>query len=86
MRVRQLFGAGEDRLSAIAGTQVPTVGIDIPDLSVFYRVEAPVEQLSHLAAELLDQEIVTAAYVEPRGETPLAKHLPSRPAQRPVPL
>jgi len=78
VRVRQLFGASEDRLSAIAGTQGPAVGIDIPDLSVFYRVEAPAGQLSDLAAELLDQEIVTAAYVEPRGETPLAKHLLGR--------
>ena len=51
------------------------MGIDIPDLSGFYRVEAPVEQLNDLAAELLDQEAVTAAYVEPHSEPPVVRHL-----------
>lgn len=65
--LRPLFGVSEDRLlqeAAARGEQ----DHEVPNLSVFYRVDAPDEALDELAAELLEQDVVEAAYVKPAPE------------------
>jgi hypothetical protein len=55
-RLRPLFGPGEERLRAGArGSATSTAGdessVQMSDLSLYYRVEAPDESLEALAAE-----------------------------------
>lgn len=66
-----LFGDSEDQLqqevssmAAAADIEEETLG-EIPDLSVFYRVEAPEDKLEALAAKLCACASVEAAYVKP---------------------
>src|SRR5262245_27247041 len=41
--IRPLFGETEERLQAIAANMAAAGALDVPDLSVYYRVEAPDE-------------------------------------------
>jgi hypothetical protein len=66
--LRPLFGVSEDRLQARSRSLVPGAGRDVPDLSYFYRVEAPEERLDDLADQLREMEEVEAAYVKPPAE------------------
>jgi hypothetical protein len=81
--LRPLFGLSEDRLrsqmdavasSAAAASDVPEA---VPDLTLFYRVEAPGESLEQLAEELRADPLVEAAYVKPPGEPPEMTIVPS---------
>jgi hypothetical protein len=70
--LKPLFGATEERLQHEASL-LPAAqrGEEVPDLSVFYRVDAADdEDLHQLATELLQQEAVEAAYVKPQAELP----------------
>jgi hypothetical protein len=69
VRLVPLFG-NEDRLIARAATAAADSGRGGPDLSVFYKVEAPASRLQALADQLLKQESVEAAYVKPPAEPP----------------
>jgi hypothetical protein len=60
----------EDRVRRQASEAAATAVADMPDLSVYYHVEAPIERLGELAEELLDTEGVAGAYVKPPGEPP----------------
>lgn len=66
-RLVPLFGATEERAAA-ASASVPGA----PDLSVFYKVEAPDAELDALAARLAAAAGVVAAYVKPAAEPPVA--------------
>jgi Subtilase family/FG-GAP-like repeat len=74
--LRPLFGLSEDRLrsqmDAVAGSAAAASGVPeaVPDLTLFYRVEAPEESLEQLAEELRADPLVEAAYVKPPGEPP----------------
>ena len=66
-----LFGDSEDQLqqemsamAAAADIEVETMG-ENPDLSQFYKVEAPEDKLEALAAQLCSCTSVEAAYVKP---------------------
>lgn len=65
---RPLFGSSEERLLEQAAAQPAEQDFEFPDLSVFYRVEAPDEALDDLATALVQQETVSAAYVKPAAE------------------
>lgn len=65
-----LFGISEDRIQQRVSALAIPEGETAPNLSVFYRVDAPDEQLDNLAARLADLEIVEAAYVKPPAEPP----------------
>jgi hypothetical protein len=67
--IRPLHGP-EDRVRRRASEAAATAVADTPDLSVYYRVEAPVDRLGELAEELLESEGVAGAYVKPPGEPP----------------
>lgn len=69
--LRPLFGR-EDRMAARMADVAPDSSIDIPDLTAFYRVDAPDERLDELADRLRDVEGVESAYVKPPAEPAVA--------------
>jgi Subtilase family len=66
--LRPLFGASEERIRYETSNIVAAAGIQIPDLSVYYRAEAPDDQLDALAGELARLDVVLGAYVKPPAE------------------
>lgn len=68
--LKPLFGLSEERLRFDAASLSSTEGVPVPDLSIYYRVEAPDERLDELAAGLRRQPGVLAAYVKPPAEPP----------------
>lgn len=67
--IRPLFGVAEDRLAAGARAAAGAPeGAVVPDLSLYYRVEAPDDRLDKIAAELRTHEAVRAAYIKPPAE------------------
>jgi subtilisin family serine protease len=65
--VRPLFGADASRLRLDA-TAPPMPGARIPDLSGYYRIDAPDEQLEMIANKLRATDEVRAAYIKPAAE------------------
>ena len=65
-----LFGPSEARVRAEAAFAAEAAP-EMPDLGLFYRVEAPPERLADLAAELREEEAVEAAYLKPGGALPV---------------
>jgi hypothetical protein len=66
--ITPLFGRGEERLIARAAHVMAETGVAVPDLSIFYKVEAPTERLNDLAQQFREQEMIVAAYVKPPAE------------------
>lgn len=63
--MKPLFGASEERVLRELKQLASTTSGNIPDLSRFYRVEAPDDRLEWLAEQLRTQPHVEAAYVKP---------------------
>lgn len=63
--VRPLFGHDEERVRLATASVQEERGVEVPELSVYYRVRAPEERLEEVAAALREQEVVEAAYVKP---------------------
>src|SRR5688572_11258765 len=61
-----VFGSTEERLHDQATAELTEVRP--PDLSVFYRVEAPPEDLERLASELVQADAIETAYIKPPAE------------------
>jgi hypothetical protein len=74
--IRPLFGASEDRL-ILERLEAAPDGPPIPNLSVYYRVKAPEQQLRAIAKELREHEAVEAAYVKPPAQPPLNEMAPA---------
>ncbi|HEU5170771.1 MAG TPA: S8 family serine peptidase, partial [Gemmatimonadales bacterium] len=75
-RMRPLFGASVERMRGDGRARVAAAGaegIPAPDLSGYYRVDAPDEQLDEIAAELRSHPAVHAAYVKPPAEPAVVK-------------
>lgn len=68
--MRPLFGISEKRLRAETSSLAATTDADVPDLSVYYRVDAPDERLDELAERLREQDVIEAAYVKPPAVPP----------------
>ena len=68
-QLRPLFGVSPERLRVERDRM--RAGAVAPRLEMFYKVEAPDERLDELAAELLLQPSVVAAYVKPQTELPI---------------
>lgn len=67
--IRPLFGLSEDRLKMRAAASAPAhSGVQTPDLSVFYRVDAPDERLEEIAERLRSHDTVGAAFIKPAPE------------------
>lgn len=61
-----MFGPSEDQVQAdVRGLASDADGADLPDLSVFYRVEAPAERLGELAERFNAIDQIAGAYVQP---------------------
>lgn len=73
-----LFGTSEERLKYKAASLAPETGIEVLDLSIYYRVKAPDEKLDELAERFLQLDVIEAAYVKPLGEPPIVPDDPSR--------
>lgn len=67
--LQPLFGVSEDRLRRDTMLLSPDAQ-EAPDLSIYYRVDAPDERLDELAAQLREHSLIEAAYVKPPGEPP----------------
>src|SRR5690349_767065 len=78
-RMHPLFGPSVERARG-DGRAGPTAALEAalpaPDLSVYYRVEAPDESLDGLAADLRGHSAVHAAYVKAPAEPAVVKHQP----------
>jgi len=61
----------------------PLSPVRIPDLSVFYRVEANDDEMEQLALDLSEQQDVEAVYIQPRTELPSLNNM--RPTPVPAP-
>ncbi|MGD8462288.1 MAG: S8 family serine peptidase [Anaerolineae bacterium] len=66
--LQPLFGLSEERLEVRTASLVADTGADLPDLSVYYQVDAPDERLDELAERLRQIDSVEAAYVKPPAE------------------
>jgi hypothetical protein len=69
--LKPLFDVPEEHLQAEAAALAKTATGDVPNLSVFYNVQAPDANLDALAAELRAHDLVDGAYVKPAGEAPI---------------
>jgi Subtilase family len=67
-----LFGISEERLIQEAASISSEEGIEIPDLSIFYYVDAPDERLDDLAQRLQLQDAIETAFVKPPVELAIA--------------
>jgi len=86
--LRPLFGLSEDRLRVQRESVAAAAGVsneELPDLSVFYRVDAAEERLEELAAQLRSDPLIEAAYVKPAGEPPQLTILPPESINEMVP-
>jgi hypothetical protein len=85
--IRPLFGAPADRLLNETRSRgvASASSEDVPDLSVYFRVDAPDDKLEDLAQELRKHSGVEAAYVKPAAQpavttrTPVATFRPAEP-------
>jgi hypothetical protein len=68
--MRPLFGVNEERLRNETASLMDASGLSVPDLSLFYRVEAPDERLDDLAERMREEEVIQAAYVKPPAAPP----------------
>ncbi len=68
--LRPLFGP-EERVRLAARQLAPSAIGPVPDLSVYYHVDAPAADLAGLAEELAGSDGVQGAYVKPASEPPV---------------
>jgi len=68
--LQPLFGVSEERLENATLALTAATGLEVPHLSVYYRVQAPDERLDEIATRLREQKIVEAAYIKPATEIP----------------
>lgn len=73
LRLQPLFGV-EERVLAAVQKVTRSSGIEVPDLSRFYRVEAADDKIDELLERLRNERIVEAAYVKPATVPPLWKY------------
>jgi subtilisin family serine protease len=65
--VRPLFGAGLSEMLSTTSAPSPRKP-SVPDLSVYYKIDGPDEELENIANKLRATEEVRAAYIKPRAQ------------------
>lgn len=70
--MQPLFGLSEGRMRDRTASLAADTSQEVPDLSVYYHVEAPDERLDGLAESFRQLGVVEAAYVKPPSEVPMA--------------
>lgn len=68
LALEPLFGISEERLQAKTALLAAETGVEVPDLSVYYHIEAPDERLEDLAERMQHIDGIEAAYVKPPAE------------------
>ena len=71
VQMEPLFGESEERLKQEAAELASSSGVPVPDLSVYYRVEAEPERMEELAERFRTLDVVEAAYVQPHSAPPV---------------
>lgn len=70
LTLQPLFGINEDRLKQEASSFTAATGVELPNLSLYYRLQAPDERLDKLAENISKLDAVECAYVKPPTELP----------------
>ena len=78
LNMEPLFGFSEERIIHEFASMAPLITPEARDLSIYYHVKAPDEELDDLASRMRQQNVIEAAYVKPPGEPPQA---PDEPAE-----
>ncbi|HET7716558.1 MAG TPA: S8 family peptidase [Bauldia sp.] len=81
--IAPLFGATEERVLASLTRHAEFAQAPMEDLSVYYRVDAPVERLTELRERLAASELVEAAYIKPAVELPAINEMTPSPEEPP---
>jgi len=63
-----LFGISEERLQVQAASLATETGTDVPDLSVYYHIEAADERLETLVEQFQQIDSIEAAYIKPPAQ------------------
>lgn len=82
--IRPLFGTSEDRIKEELETLEPTALVEVPNLWVFYQVDAPEERLQDVAGSLMESDAIVAAYVKPPSEPPQINDMSAAPEEPPI--
>ena len=70
--MRPLFGSSEGQVAAaLSGLAADADAADVPDLTLYYHVDAPDESLDALAERLRVMDGIETAYVKPAVEPPM---------------
>ena len=80
--LKPLFEVTEDRLRYEASAAAAS-GVDVPDLSVYYRVHDHGADPQALAEELASHEAISGAYVKPPAEPPELNDMAPAPGDAP---
>lgn len=70
-RMTPLFGREEHELRAEIAALPADIAAAAPDLSVFYRIDVPVDRMQELAERIRTMSFVYAAYIQPPVEPPV---------------
>lgn len=71
LRLEPLFGASEETLQRQTATMPRAAEFDEqPDLSIYYRVDAPPDRLEELAMRFAEMDEIEGAYVQPISAPP----------------
>lgn len=70
-RMTPLFGREEHELRAEIAALPVEIAAAAPDLSVFYRIDVPVDRMKELAERIRAMSFVHAAYIQPPAEPPI---------------
>src|SRR5262249_34678406 len=73
VKLTPLFGESEEHVKAQAAA-MPSAAGNVPDLSIYYHVDAPDEKLDDLAEQFRNHTAVAGAYVKPPAEPAVAPH------------
>jgi hypothetical protein len=66
--MRPLFGISEERIKHEVSTIEKATDTEMPDMSLYYRIDAPDEQLEDLAERLHHVDTVESVYIKPPAE------------------
>lgn len=80
-RMTPLFRREEHELRAEIAALPADIAAAAPDLSVFYRIDVPVDRMKELAERIRAMSFVYAAYIQPPAELPIVM----TPAPNPLP-
>lgn len=70
LQLESLFGLSEERIYAAATDLAEKIGAELPDLSVYYRLDLPEDRAEELAGRLRQLDGIEGAYFQPPASLP----------------